>query len=388
MAYRRFLINKDYEGVATHEHMRQVLRDIPERIDQAEAKAEMQLLEYLDQYYEIEKILAVGKNIREYNHNICYPSNAFFIYENNIVKTLCAINGLKKPTKKIYWKHIIDFIDPCLLDHVHKYSQQRMYSKGEIVQFGTEYWECLIPHGYEANEIHIPGGEAWREVEVTPWEPNMEWEQNQVCSFMGQFYQYLYDPLNSPGSTPDESFDDGMNMPDPKDEDDLNEPGTIPGDDFDDGMMADSGPLTPDVDDKWGLIGEYSEELEYDYAEDAHDYVVAEDAVFYPILNPNPSKLVYGHNISIDDPRNQNVIANMVRIAYFHLNSIISPTNVPETVRWGYEDAVQWLYNASKFKINPQIPRKCERGTHHPKVDWACETFMRDYNPNQDAWLI
>lgn len=387
MAYLRFLTNKDYEAVATREHMRQVLRDIPERIVQAEQRSEMQLLEYLDQYYEIEKVLAIGKNIRPYNHNVCYPSHSYIIYENEIYKTLCSINGLKKPTKLIYWKHIVDFIDPCLIDGAKKYSQLRMYSKGEIVRFGTEYWQCLIPHGYEADNIHIPGGEAWREVETRPWEPNMEWEQNQVCSYEGQFYQYLYDPLNSPGSTPDDSFDDGMNMSEESKED-LNEPGTTPSDDFDSDMMVDSGPLTPDEDDKWGLIGEYSEELEYDYSEGAYDYVVAEGSVFYPIINPNADKLVPGSNITLEDPRNANVVANMVRLSYFHLNSIISPTNVPETVRWGYEDATLWLYNASKFKINPQLPRKHERGSHLPKVDWAMEDFSRDYNPNHNPWLI
>ena len=38
--------------------------------------------------------------------------------------------------------------------------------------------------------------------------------------------------------------------------------------------------LTPEEDDRWGLIGEYSEELEYDYSENARDYVVAEGTVF------------------------------------------------------------------------------------------------------------
>lgn len=386
MPYLRFLTNKDYEAVATKEHMIQVLRDIPERVVQAEQRAEMQLLEHLDQYYEIERVLAIGKNIRPYNRFVCYPSNTYVIFDHCIYKTLSAINGLKKPTAKIYWKHIVDFIDPCLLDHASKYSQLKTYAKGDIIKFGTEYWQCMIPHGYSAGEIHIPGGEVWKEVEVTPWEPNMEWQLNQVCFYEGNFYQYLYDITNSPGTTPDETFDEGMNMPD--DEEDLNEPGTNPGKEFDSGMVLDEGPLTPDYDDKWGLIGEYSEELEYDYSEDAHDYVVAEGLVFRPFMNPNADKLEEGVNIVRDDPRNANVVANMVRLAYFHLNSIIAPTNVPETVRWGYEDAVMWLHNASKFKINPQLPRKHEHGSHMPKVDWACETFARDYNPNENPWLI
>lgn len=61
MAYLRFLTDKDYCSIATEEHMKQIIRDVPERIPQAEQRAEMQMLEYLDQYYEIEKVLAVGK---------------------------------------------------------------------------------------------------------------------------------------------------------------------------------------------------------------------------------------------------------------------------------------------------------------------------------------
>lgn len=49
---------------------------------------------------------------------------------------------------------------------------------------------------------------------------------------------------------------------------------------------------------------------------------------------------------------------------------------------------MQWLYNASKFKINPQLPRKREKDTREEKVDWAMETYQRDYNPNENAWLI
>lgn len=376
MAYLRFLTNKDYDAVATKEHMHQVLRDIPDRIIQAEQRAEMQLLEYLDQYYEIEKVLAVGKNIRPYNHFVCYPSHIHIIHNHEIFKTLTAVNGLKRPTAKIYWKHLVDFIDPCLLDHAQKYSQLKTYAKGDVVRFGTEYWQCEIPHGYEAGEIHLPSGEPWKEVQVTEWEPNMEWQLNQVCSYEGNFYQYLYDITNSPGTTPDESFDEGMNMPDGD------------GKEVDSAPKSDDGILPPDTDDKWGLIGEYSEELEYDYSEDSHDYVVAEDKVFVAIMNPNADKLEVGENIVREDPRNANVVSQMVRLSYYHLNSIIAPTHVPETVRWGYEDVMMWLHNASKFKINPQLPRKHERDSHMPKVDWACETFARDYNPNENPWLI
>lgn len=358
MAYLRFLTDKDYYSIATEEQMKQIIRDVPERIPQAEQRAEMQILEYLDQYYEIEKVLAVGKNIREYNIFVSYPGQVWIKRDGDIFKTLTCINGLKRPTKIEYWRQIVEFIDPLLIDKAKKYSQLRTYSKGEVVKFGTEYWQCVTPHGYEGGDIHIPGAVVWKEAEVTEWEPNLEWGKDAVCSYEGKFYQYLGDVAEV--SSPEE---DGR----------ASDPESV---------------LTPEEDDRWGLIGDYSEELEYEYAEDSRDYVVAEGSVFYPVMNPNPDKLIEGKNITRDDPRNINIVAHMSRIALYHLHSIISPTNISETRRWAYEDSITWLYNASKFKINPQLPRKREHGSCLPKVDWACETFHRDFDPYENAWLI
>lgn len=379
MAYNRFLTNKDYCSIATEEHMRQIIRDVPDRIPQAEQRAEMQILEYLDQYYEIEKILAVGKNIREYNVGVSYPGQVWIRKDEEIYKTLTCINGYKKPTKTEYWRQVVDFIDPRLIEHARKYSQLRMFSKGEVVKFGTEYWQCLVPHGYEAGEIHLPGVKAWREAEIIPWEPNLEWEKNQVCSYNEQFYQFLGE--SEPAESSEPNPDDGVASVNEDNSDIEEEPATP-------NPPVEESVLTPEEDDRWGLIGEYSEELEYDYSENARDYVVAEGTVFYPVLNPNPDKLVEGVNITRDDPRNANIVAHMSRIALYHLHSIISPTNISETRRWAYEDSIQWLYNASKFKINPQLPRKREHDSCMPKVDWACATFQRDYDPNENAWLI
>lgn len=399
MAYHRFLTNKDYCCIATEEHMKQLIRDVPERFPQAEHRAEMQLLEYLDQYYEIEKILAVGKNIREYSPYVSYPGQTWIKKDEEIFKTLMHINGDKKPTKIEYWRQVVDFIDPRLIDHAHKYSQLRTYPKGEIVRFGTEYWQCMVPHGYESGEIHMPGVKAWREAEITPWEPNMEWEKNQVCSFNDQFYQYLgkdesEEPEETPEPLPEEpeptepSIDDDseISTQNEEGEEEIGEGDEEPVPTPD--LPADETVLTPEEDDCWGLIGDYSEELEYDYSEGAFDYVVAEGTVFYPVFNPNPDELIEGVNITRDDPRNANVVAHMSRIALYHLHSIISATNIPETRRWAYEDSIQWLYNASKFKINPQLPRKRERDSCAPKVDWALETFQRSYDPEQNPWLI
>ena len=155
MAYLRFLTDKDYISLVTDEHWKQIIRDVPERIVQAEQRAEMNMLEYLDQYYEIEQLLNIGKNIREHNVAVSYPSQVYIKKDGEIYRTLTSLNGYKKPTKKVYWKKLLDFVDPRLMENAKKYSQLRMYAKGEVVIFGTEYWICLIPHGYEVFKSHI-----------------------------------------------------------------------------------------------------------------------------------------------------------------------------------------------------------------------------------------
>lgn len=348
MAYLRFLTDNDYISLVTEEHWKQILRDKHERIVQAEQRAEMNMLEYLDQYYEIEKVLSVGKNIREHNVAVSYPANIWLQKDGKIYRTLTALNGYRKPTRKVYWEKIVDFIEPALMENARKYSQLRMYAKGEVVIFGTEYWRCLIPHGYEANEIHIPGANAWQEAEVHHWEPMVRWKKDEVCLYNGNFYQFLSEGL----------------------------------------AEGEENASNPEEDDAWGMIGEYSSELEYDWSDGVYDYVACEDAVFYPIMNPNADAFEEGVNVMLDDPRNINVVAHMSRIALYYAHQLISPTNISETRKWAYEESMTWLYNASKFKINPQLPRKREHETGNTRVDWALATFQKSYDPFENSWLI
>lgn len=345
MAYTRFLTDNDYISLVTEEHLSQILRDNHERLVQAEQRAEMTMLEYLDQYYEIERLLAIGKGIGEYNTAISYPSQVYFRKDELIYKTLTCINGYKKPTTKVYWQQVNDFVNPVLLEKAHKYSQLRTYAKNEIVRFGTEYWRCLIPHGYEANEIHIPGCVSWRPVDVIAWEPNLELQQHSVVSYGDCFY------------TLTEEADSDTT-------------------------------LAPDENDCWSMIGDYSLDYEYSNEEGAYDYVVADGVVFLPVLNPNAVAIEEGVNIVRDDPRHPSVVNHMTHIAIWYALQLISPTNISEAKRWAFEDSMNWLIAASKFKINPQLPRKMEHREGFPKVDWALATFQRSYNPNENPWLI
>lgn len=84
--YRRFLNDSDYLGVISQEALSQITRGNTERFIQAEGSAEMSIIEYQSENYEIEKELAKGKFIAEYESRITYPVGAhIYIYgEPNI----------------------------------------------------------------------------------------------------------------------------------------------------------------------------------------------------------------------------------------------------------------------------------------------------------------
>lgn len=344
MAYQRFLTNKDYSAVLSDAQFAMLVNDDEGRLAQAEQSAEMNFLEYLDQHYEIEKLFRLGKGIREYNSGVTYPAQVWFKKDGNIYKTLTQINGRKSPKTEVYWKQLTELFNIPDADRQPKYSQLHTYALGDIVRFGTEWWVCKTPNGYDLDNIVMPGVETWGKVKTTEWQANMEWELYQVCSYNDQFY------TKTALSEETEEV------------------------------------LTPETDDTWSLIGEYSEN--YEYTLDEHDYVVYGGYVFEPKITPNADEIAEGKNVVLDDPRNLNVITHMVRIACYYLHQIISPTNISETRRLMYEDSMLWLSNAARFKINPKLPRKKDKEDNAPCVDFALDTYQREFDPNNDMWLI
>lgn len=71
--YRRFLNNSDYLGIITQEALQQLTRGNDERFIQAEQSAEMSIVEYLSENYEVEKEFAKGKYIADYDRRIRSP---------------------------------------------------------------------------------------------------------------------------------------------------------------------------------------------------------------------------------------------------------------------------------------------------------------------------
>ncbi|MEG0455493.1 MAG: hypothetical protein RR559_09150, partial [Bacteroides sp.] len=123
-----------------------------------------------------------------------------------------------------------------------------------------------------------------------------------------------------------------------------------------------------------------------DYELSEHEYVVYEDRVFGPETDVNADMPIVGHNISLHDPRNYNLKKHMVRLAVYELTKLIAPNNVSTVRMKDYEDSMKWLNDASKLRLNPQIPRKLAED-NKPVTDWQLSTFQTDYDPYKNPWL-
>ena len=338
--YKRFLNNNDYIGIVTEEALLQLIRGKEERLAQAEEAAESSIIEYLIDNYEIEQVLAVGKNLMAYNKQIIYPVGTHFYHNGKIYETLRSINGYKAPAQVVYWKEYTDFIHDESI--VIEYSQLRNYQPGNIVLLNSVYYVCLEPNGLDFNDIRIPGINAWEEVLAYSWQANFEYELWNVVNWDGKFYALI----NT----------DGIDWT-----------------------------VNPYESDNWGLIGDYDSEYQYQFSET--EYVVYKGKVYVPTMDVNADTLEEGYNIRVHDPRNGNVKKHMLRLAVYELHKLVSPNNVSSARITDYETSIMWLRDASRMKINPQIPRKLD-DEHKPVTEYAIATFQRDYDPNKNPWQI
>lgn len=347
MAYQRFLNDKDYLALITQEGLEQLIREVHDRIPQAESSAEVSVLEYLRQYYEVERELEKGKRIRDYSEMMTYPAGVYFYKEDGyIYRTLTAINGYKRPNRVVYWVLVEDPLTSDQLNCIPRYSQLCTYNVGQMVSYGTDIWRCNYQNGLDFKDIRIPGMYIWEPVDFIDWAEAVDYDLYQVVSYESDFYMLL---------VKDESYDMLQN---------------------------------PYDSDCWGKIGAYDANYKYAYGENDHDYVVYDGCVFRATVNPNADALEENVNIVRDDPRNPSLVKHMTQLALYQLHVLISPTNISETRRIQYEDSMEWLYAASKFKIIIDIKRKINKNDGLPRKDYALATYQRDYDPWQNDWVI
>lgn len=339
--YQRFLNNEDYLSQISDELFQQLIRGKEIRVSQAEESAEASLIEYLTDNYEIEKELQVGKDLREYDSRITYPVGAHFYYEGQIVEAIRSINGLKSPSATEYWVKC-DFIPTPERPQVPQYSQLLNYTPGDIVAFSGNYYECLEFNGMDYSDIRIPGVIAWESVPYTLWEPNVEYKQWDVVMWEGRYFALI--------------TTDNIDLT-----------------------------LSPMQSENWGMIGNY--DVDYTYEFSPTEFVVHDNMVWVPVMPPMPDALKLGYNCRYHDPRNGNIKKHMVKIALYELHKLISPNNVSSARIADFESTMQWLNDANRCKINPQIPRKLDED-NKPVSEIVLCTFQRDYDPYKNPWQI
>ena len=336
--YRRFLNNNDYLGIITPEALSQLTRGNEDRFIQAEESAEMSVVEYLSENYEVEKELAKGKYIAEYDRRITYPVGVHIYFDGQIHEVIRSISGYREPATGQYWEEYsgID-LDAC---HVSCYSQFNTYYPK--VSYNDVVYVCLKENGYKFDDIRIPMVNGWLEAEIAPWKP-MEYPLWSVVEYDNGFFTLM---------TLD-NFDSNLD------------------------------PMTSDC---WGAIADYDPEYNaYELSE--NEYVVYGGRVFYPETDVNADIPQVGRNISPHDPRNYNLKKHMVRLALYELTKLIAPNNVSVVRMRDYEDSMKWLNDAAKLRLNPQIPRKLD-ATKKPVTDWQLATFQTDYDPYKNPWMV
>ncbi len=339
--YRRFLNNNDYLSIITQEALHQLTRGEDERFAQAEESAEISILEYLSENYEIEAEFHKGKFTPHHDRKITFPVGAHIYYDGRIHQVTRSMSGYKVPTLSDYWQEHVDItLDPGT---VQNYSQFNTYYLGDLTIYNDVVYYCLIENGYNFSDIRIPLVNGWVRKELDLWEP-MQYNTWDVVSYNGDYYTLLTT----------EGFDNNVN---------------------------------PFDSDCWGMIADYDPEYnEYDLT--GHDYVVYNGVVMIPQMDVNSDVPITGHNITLADPRSYNLKKHMVRLALYELTKSVAPNNVSMVRMRDYEDSMKWLNDASKLRLNPQIPRKLSEKDNKPVSDWQLSTFQTDYNPHNNPWLI
>lgn len=337
--YRRFLNDNDYLSVITPEALAQITRGNTERLAQAEESAEMSVIEYLSENYEVEKELWKGKYIASYDRRISFPVGAHLYYEGQICAVTRAISGYKVPAPEIYWEESSD--PNVLVENTPLYSQFKTYYPGDLVAYNGLCYLCLVENGYDFGNIRLPMVAGWLEVIPEPWVPR-EYGLWEVAEYNGAFYAV----------TAIDGFDTN---------------------------------LSPVDSQNWGEIADYNPEYN-SYELSDHEYVIYDGRVWYPEIDVNSDEPQMGVNLVVRDPRNYNLKKHMVRLAIYELTKLIAPNNVSITRVKDHEDSMKWLYDASKLRINPQIPRKIAEDKHEV-MDWQMATFQADYDPWKNPWL-
>lgn len=320
--YYRFLNNKDYLGVMSQKAFDQTVRDknVELLCADAESKAETLMRDYLTEHYDIDYEFNIGKYIAGYvpDINITYPSGAHLYINGDIYQTLQAINGAKKPLNKEYWKPITEDL-PNFINKT-TYSQMETYKVGDIVAVGEDFYECIHPNGFELYDIRMPHFEGWSIVKnVDLWKFN-DYQLSDVVMLINDDLNYDYYIL----------------IKEDKDK-----------------------TLSPDKNDSWERIEEYSQESVYDIGYCAvYKSLEGKEVVVRAFTNVNRDSVEIGKNVMLHDPRNETIKNYMLKLSVYELSKQNSANHNSAVRVKDYDDTILWLNRASTLRITPAIKRK------------------------------
>lgn len=200
--YRRFLNDNDYLSVITPEALGQITRGNTERMMQAEESAEMSIVEYLSENYEVERELWIGKYIAAYDRRISFPAGAYLYYEGKVCEVIRSISGYKVPAPVTYWEESSD--PNVFVEQTPLYSQFKNYRPGELVAYNGVCYRCLEENGYDFSNIRLPMVTGWIEIVPQMWVPR-EYTQWEVVEYNGSYYAVVSIEGFDANLTPDES---------------------------------------------------------------------------------------------------------------------------------------------------------------------------------------
>lgn len=281
-------------GVISQEALSQITRGNTDRFIQAEGSAEMSIIEYQSENYEIEKELAKGKFIAEYESRITYPVGAHIYMENQIYEAIRSISRYKAPADVDYWEEYSDL--DIVIEEIPLSSQFNTYYPDEIILYNGDLYRCLVENGYKFNDIRIPLVNGWIEADFKEWQPS-DYNILDVVKYDGSFYTLISLA----------AFDNNVN---------------------------------PFESDNWGAIADYTPNYN-EYELSNHEYVVYKGKVFYPEIDVNADIVEVGKHLSLHDPRNYNLKKHMVRLAFYELTKLIASNNVSVVRVRVYEDSMK-----------------------------------------------
>jgi hypothetical protein len=157
--YKRFLNDNDYLSVIGADSLSQMTRGNAGCFIQAEEAAEMSIIEYLSENYEIEQELNRGRYIAGYDRRITFPVSAHIYFEGGICEVIRSISGYKAPTDIEYWEEYADINMDA--ETIAQYSQFGTYYKDNIVCYNGVPYKCLSENGFKFNNIRIPMVNGW-----------------------------------------------------------------------------------------------------------------------------------------------------------------------------------------------------------------------------------